>query len=857
MEPSFFQVNQRSRCFFTPDSWCDLFDSTSPVGPLEFLCNTTAQRVAVVLPSPPGEAGRLWDSVFSRIAAVWEDRRIGFRCERVNAEAWTSQQPCPACTLVRTAQVVILDVQPGNQRAASFRDLAISAFGMLKGYKEAFQADRLPRRKIICMHCGPALLPPHYATLFDVLDYADAQGRPDLDKLQQQMAAIAHSATLFDAAPAISIHFDNPPAADDKPAVSDTPVAPPGVDIRILGESAAPVEEPAAPAAMGVVVREVRDRLKFLDTLSNPVSGRYEYKAVTEALALIKESRFIEAIHVLNAASDGDEPEIRSARKGMVMECLDNITPAEIVTEFFASDPMLKTSLSLSTWNNARLMGSTVGIASLSVWASDLRNMLGARVNVWLLDELQADEVKTLGQELKAAGGGAALLVSARSSAQVFPVGVLVAQFREDTPAAHLIELRLDDLKRQISDRAQVLDYLRLQVEEHLLDVAQLYRKSSERLVFKDNEFFGREELIDSLIRHFVDGNSFAVFGLRRSGKSSLLHRLELINKLDDHLIALIDLTIPPDSADELYYRVATGIRTTVESKYPPAIYPKSVFPTLDVKRLDLFRLDPESSAGTFRNCFVKDLGELLSGLAASKIKFQKLILLFDELEKIIPDEITENRGIDEYRHFLAQLRALLNHPRLMVGMVGYGPLLEQEFRDHDGPLYSQLQLLPLGMLTREECSKMVRSLGGARVDWTDASLEAVFHATGGDPRFTKYLCAEILSVRPRPNRGRGVGITEVQLGVDSLLTSVDMRQRLLRQLTAFARFYPGEAGLVEQIASEAVPDAGVDIGWEDGRRRLIDYALIEARGRSARLRCGLLHRVLRERMSIPVGRRT
>jgi hypothetical protein len=851
MEPSFFQFGQRSRCLFTPAAWCDLFNPASPVGTLDFLCNTTAQRVAVVLPSPPGDAGRLWDSVFERIAAVWEDRRIGFRCERVSVEAWTSQQPCAACTMVRTAQVVILEAQPGNQRAASFRDLALLSFGTLKSYKEAFKDDKLPNKKLVFISCGPALLPPHYSTLFDVLDYADASGRPDLDQLQRQMLAVARSATLFAPAPAISIRFDGAPDPNEKPRAA-APAAPSGVDIVILEQTAAEPAGAAAPADMGAAVREVISRVKVLDTVANPLSGRFEYKAVTEALKLIDESRFRDAILVLNGASEVEEPELRSVRKGMVMDCLDRMAPAEIVTELFAGDLLLK-SVSLTGWSEASVAGATVLVATLTVWSVDLRDLIGNPVQVWLFDELRADEIRELGERLRRTRGTAAFLVSRSRSAEEVPVGVLVSQFSEAASPVHLIELRLDELKRLISDRAPVVEYLHLQVEEHLLDVSQLYSKNPERVVSRNGEFFGRQILIDRLIESLVNSDNFVVYGLRRAGKTSLVRRLELINKLEDHVIVVVDLysPYPPENADELYYRVALAVRETLEKKYPPAKYPVSVFPMLDLKRFEFFRLDPKSPPGAFKNCFVKDLGDQLFELGSSStLKFQKLILLFDEFQGIIPDAVTDYAGIAGHDDFLAQLRTLLNHSQLMVGMVGYGPVLEREFRNHNCHLYNQMQLLPLGMLTLEECAEMVRSLGGKRVAWTDDSIEAVFHASGGDPRLTKYLCAEILAVSPRSTSGRSVENDDVQRGIDSLLRDGTKKAKLLLdEFDFFALYFPNEAGWLEQIAKQTTLGQRTELGWEDGRQKLVDYGLLDADGTAGWLRSGLLHRALQERL--------
>src|SRR5579864_921711 len=852
MDASFFQLNRRSRCLFTPDSWCDFFNPASPVGPLEFLCNTTPQRVTVVLPTPPGEAGHLQDRIFASIAAVWEDRRIGFLCERVSVEAWTAQQPCAACTLVRTAQVIILDAQAGNQRAGSFRDLATTSFGMLKNFKETAQAVNLPSKRVIFISCGPAPLPPHYASLFDVLDYADAAGQPDLDHLQRQMLAIARSATLFELAAPISIQLDGQPATGGEDGATAM-AGPAEVLINILEEAASP-PPPASTPATAQVVRHLASQLKVIDSIK-PVSERFEYETVKRAVELIDESRFVDAIHELNC-SEVEEPELRSIRKGMVMDCLDRMDATAIVTELFATGPLLARSVSLSGWSEARVAGSTTPVPTISVWAADRCGQIANRVQARLLADLQAEDMRCLRDLLQGAGGTVALLVPVKSTEE-FAVGPRLAQYREGDPAIHLIELRFDEIKRQIIERTEGLDYLHSQVEEHFLDAADLYRKAINQPVFRDGDFFGRKSLIESLKSSLTNGNNFAIFGLRRAGKSSLLRRLELVNKLEDHVIVRVDLAVPPDSADDLYYRLALAIRETLESKYPPAAYPASVFPELNLKRLELFRLDPESSPGALKKCFVKDLGELLSDLGkSSEIKFQKLILLLDEIESILPDETIEARGTDGYRVFLAQLRHLLNHSRLMVGMVGYGPVLEREFRDHDCPLYSQLQLLPLGMLTQEECSDMVRSIGRKRVHYADESLATIFEASGGDPQLTKYLCAEVLGARPRPTRGRSVDGADVRKGIDSLLTSSDRQAQLLAEFETFARYFPAEAGLVEEIAGGTAPGERVEITWEDARRKLTDYGLLVAEGKSCALRIGLLHRVLCARLSSAAGRK-
>jgi hypothetical protein len=225
---------------------------------------------------------------------------------------------------------------------------------------------------------------------------------------------------------------------------------------------------------------------------------------------------------------------------------------------------------------------------------------------------------------------------------------------------------------------------------------------------------------------------------------------------------------------------------------------------------------------------------------------------LFDELDLILPAR--RSLGIDGYRDFLEQLRILAGQDRCVLGIGGFCAALRHEISEGDCPLDGRVHGLPLGILTDEECSLMIRSLGRRTYSYfRDDALAAIRRASGCDPLLAKYLSSAVLETC-----STGVGLVDeaaARRGIELFLRSPNLRRRLARTFSRYSDYFSSEARLLRQLAQESQDDR-VDLTsfrkdrhvQESWLKNLSDYGLIARLGTDQiSIHGGLLREWLRQ----------
>src|SRR4051794_32495473 len=103
---AFFVPGQKSNCIFHVAESCDLFHYSAPAAIPEFF-DVVPFTMAVFLAdgSHPPE---VLDRIYQTIAGVWQDRKVGFACERIPYSEISTHKPCEACRAARRAQAVVI-----------------------------------------------------------------------------------------------------------------------------------------------------------------------------------------------------------------------------------------------------------------------------------------------------------------------------------------------------------------------------------------------------------------------------------------------------------------------------------------------------------------------------------------------------------------------------------------------------------------------------------------------------------------------------------------------------------------------------------------------------------------------------
>jgi hypothetical protein len=812
---NFFEPGKPSHCIFSPDLDCDVYQPFSPFAPADFLCKVEPLTVGVILPSPEGEDGRIWDAVYERIAGVWQSRQVGFRCHRSTPEAWVLAKPCAACALTREAQVVILDVGGGTLRTQSFRDMANASTTTLQMIKVMNPLGSIPGKLVILISCGPMNLPPHILRAFHCVDYAGADGAPDLALLTREMEAIAHDASLFQEGDLLSLDFSD---MDNK------------------------VQPPTTPAATAAAELSDDELVKFIPDTETSLPAPAEQKrrdALAEARKLVQKKSFATALRELQSVGDLLAAE-RAPWCELVSTCLGNLSSREIVDAFYGPGRD-KRQPNLSGWNTEGALSSAI----LNVDDTGVARQIGAaKVPLYAFDRLETETVEVIYRSLAASSAGAKTAITvARECDEAAGRKLLEAGF--SNPSLRLIEVRLADVEEQILARSSAIDHLRERNRPVYRRESDPFLEGIHRVVCGNEAFFGREELLEILAGSVRAGKSFMVFGLPRAGKSSLLRQVMLRGRADGDLPVLVDLqSDPPRQLSELYHLVVRSVLQAVSDLDTASERSLDV----DLRHLRLFSLSATDPASRFRSSFVDDLGQLAADLPETG----RLLLLFDELDLILPAR--RSLGIDGYRDFLEQLRILAGQDRCVLGIGGFCAALRHEISEGDCPLDGRVHGLPLGILTDEECSLMIRSLGRRTYSYfRDDALAAIRRASGCDPLLAKYLSSAVLETC-----STGVGLVDeaaARRGIELFLRSPNLRRRLARTFSRYSDYFSSEARLLRQLAQESQDDR-VDLTsfrkdrhvQESWLKNLSDYGLIARLGTDQiSIHGGLLREWLRQ----------
>jgi len=368
-----------------------------------------------------------------------------------------------------------------------------------------------------------------------------------------------------------------------------------------------------------------------------------------------------------------------------------------------------------------------------------------------------------------------------------------------------------------------------------------LYRRNlyEERFPVSGRTFFGREQELTGLVRSIDSGSPVGLFGLRKVGKTSLLHKLK--EKRPQDLVIYIDVQAVPEGVREtgyLYWDMAEQLRAELRRKY------------IDIARDIQFVLagrhknyvsipDRQLLASAF-DADLRSVRELMSSAG----KTGRTLVLLDEVERMLP--AANSDGFKGYADFFAYLRGISQQEGFLISIVtGANPdICEQpQWEGQDNPVFKFYQETFLPPLERRECNEMIQKLGrGMGITFQTKSLERIYSETGGHPFVTRQLCSRI--VRHFTERPLLVDEAKVYAGIEEFLfhDSGTFKEILGR----LERDFPQEKELLifiaEGIDSEHELASLAKTGIHDALRHLVGYQLVQREQTSYKIKVHLLH---------------
>lgn len=337
--------------------------------------------------------------------------------------------------------------------------------------------------------------------------------------------------------------------------------------------------------------------------------------------------------------------------------------------------------------------------------------------------------------------------------------------------------------------------------------------------------FFGREREIGLLNQSINDGRSIGIFGLRKSGKTSLLYQLRLIRKED--VVAYVDPEASPRA--DCAWICWKAVQEWANQRQQEA------------KDLVLCKVRSDKDLPDFLEViqlFASDVQYLMSTLLPDA----KLILMIDEIEKVAP---IKGQGWTHSLEFFKFLRGVAQQSqgKFVVLISGANPAICEmpQWYGEDNPVFLFFEEMYLPLLSEKECREMIITLGkGMGVEWEDQALRAIYELTGGHPFITRRLCSTLVGMfRERPllvtadmvKRAKG----EFLIQLHELFREI--KERLIRD-------YPDEWEILEALAAgfsfEEIKQLSPN--WPIALRHLEGYQLIERKENQLSIKIKLLH---------------
>ena len=296
--------------------------------------------------------------------------------------------------------------------------------------------------------------------------------------------------------------------------------------------------------------------------------------------------------------------------------------------------------------------------------------------------------------------------------------------------------------------------------------------------VYNDAYFFGREDIVSELADQAKKGQNTGIFGLRKTGKTSLLY------KLSRHF-----------SANE----IANSVYIDCKS---PVIRKKSAE---DLSRY-LAKIVAEAS-GVAPSRYSKLGGyEAYQEVARLASKRKPLCIIFDEIEYISPFSLTDIHWQSDFIDFWQLMWSVQSQGGVQVSYVicgVNGSVCEHDtFSDIQNPLFGIFSVKYLKGLDSSSLRRMVQYFGNQMgLRFSDASVDVLMKHYGGHPLLTRMACSYIHKDIEATKKGRPVGISNVYAEDALAHCDADMAPYCTHIVSELKSFYPDEFEVLKMAA--------------------------------------------------------
>jgi hypothetical protein len=349
----------------------------------------------------------------------------------------------------------------------------------------------------------------------------------------------------------------------------------------------------------------------------------------------------------------------------------------------------------------------------------------------------------------------------------------------------------------------------------------------------KGDDFFGRRPLLAELHDMIAISQPIGLFGLRKTGKTSVLQALREREEAEGHAVLYIDMfegnaneRIFPwlywTLSNELYQRAKEYLDRDFAWTFGGKFVSHQKFGSLSVP-----------------DAFFTELKQVLKAFACQPAGSRRIVLMLDEWEVLY-----EHDPVQTFK-FLGGLRGAQQSFPSVFSLICTGANSSvseiSQIKERDNPVFGYLKPYYLPFLTEQETDEMIKLLGlRSGVKFEPEAISEVYKQAAGHPLMTRGLCA-FASRRSNKEATTAFSVGREDVVVAARRYRQDNRHIFEEIHDRLQRDYPEELHILNDLAisrKTAVRDQRTHAGASD---HLCAYQIVEESASGLRIRMKML----------------
>ncbi|MEZ9627504.1 hypothetical protein [Aliivibrio fischeri] len=328
----------------------------------------------------------------------------------------------------------------------------------------------------------------------------------------------------------------------------------------------------------------------------------------------------------------------------------------------------------------------------------------------------------------------------------------------------------------------------------------------------KDIYFFGRNNLVNEIVNRHKSSEHSSLFGLRKSGKTSIVYAIQRKLILSGFDYVSIDCESPSIHKlrwNELLEKLVKLYHESKDSK---------------VRIVYDGRYEEKNAADSFE----EDINKIYN----SKKRISSLFI-FDEIERISPETASSTHWSEpsDFIYFWQTLRGFYQkHPNIFTYMlVGTNPscVESSQILFQENPIFASIPSQYVPSFTVEQVSEMVVNLGAYMgLEFNEYICMKLYEDFGGHPFLIRQMCSLLnkLASKTRPTKiDKALYIKALSAFYESSHEYLDMILQVLES------WYPDEYEMLTLLANEDLETFDSFASDHiDYTRHLIGYGLVQ-----------------------------